>query len=144
MNIQKLTIIICSIFLFSSCSKEEIKNEISYEIIEEYTLSYSEEEKIEKQFIIFESENEWLDFITHIERINPYRAENLKNINFDFSNSSLIIVIGEFFNYCCSTINIKSVYKIDERIIVDFEESGPGEATALSQAYLILKIQKEK
>ena len=144
MNIQKLTIILCSIFLFSSCSKEEIKNEISYEIIEENTLSYSEEEKIEKQFIVFESEDEWLDFIPQIERINPYRAEILKNINFDFSNSNLIIVIGEFFNYCCSTISIKSVYKIDERIIVDFEESGPGEATALSQAYLILKIQKEK
>ena len=144
MNIQKLTIILCSIFLFSSCSKDEIKDEISYEIIQENTLSYSDEEKIERQFIVFESENEWLDFIPQIERVNPYRAENLKNINFDFSNSNLIIVIGEFFNYCCSTINIKSVYKIDERIIVDFEETGPGEATALSQAYLILKTQKEK
>ena len=144
MNIQKLKIILCSIFLFCSCSKDEIKDEISYEKIEENTLSYSDEDKIEKQFIVFESENEWLDFIPQIERVNPYRAENFRNIDIDFSNYDLIIVIGEFFNYCCSKINIKSVHRIDNKTIVDFEETGPGEATALSQAYLILKIKKEK
>lgn len=143
MNFQKLTIIICSIFLLIGCSKDEIRDEISYEIIEENSLSYPEENKIPKNFLVFKSDNEWLNFIPEIERVNPKRAENLRNLNIDFTNYNLIIVIGEFFNYCCSEITINRVYKKGKKIIVDFEESGPGSATELSQAFLILKIRKE-
>lgn len=144
MNFQKLSIIICSTFLLNACSKDEIGDKISYEIIEENSLSYSEEDKILKNFKEFESENEWMNFLPEIERVNPNQAENLRNINFDFTSNNLIIVIGEFFNYCCSKITINRVYKSGEKIVVDFKESGPGSATALSQAYLILKIQKEE
>ena len=143
MNIPKLTIIFCSLFLFNSCSKDEIINDISYEVIEEGHLSYYEENTIPKQFKVFENENEWLDFLPQIDRVNPHSAENLRNINIDFTNNNLIIVIGEFFNYCCSEISIKRIYKKNKEIIVDFGESGPGGYTALSQAYLILKIKKE-
>ncbi|TVZ27338.1 hypothetical protein JM83_2374 [Gillisia sp. Hel_I_86] len=139
---KKLMIIICSIFLFLGCSKNEIGNEISFEIIEESTLSYSDENKIPKQFKVFENENEWNGFILEIERVNPMQAENLRNPTFDFSNNNLIIVIGEFYNYCCSKITINRIYKSDGKIIVNFKESGAGPATALSQAYLLLKIPK--
>jgi hypothetical protein len=144
MNFLKLPLVICTLILFKSCSKEEIKDEISYEIIDENSLSYSAEEKIQKQFKVFRSETDWLDFLPQIEEVNPNQAEHLKNINFDFSNNDLIIVIGEFFNNCCSQINIRQVYRDNGRIMVDFEETGPGIATALSQAYLILKIKKDK
>lgn len=93
---------------------------------------------------MFESETEWLSFIPEIERVNPHQAENLRNLNFNFTSNNLVIVIGEFFNYCCSEIKINQVYKKGGKIIVDIEESGPGSATALSQAYLILKISKGK
>ncbi|TVZ27909.1 hypothetical protein JM83_2987 [Gillisia sp. Hel_I_86] len=142
MDIKKMTIILCSIFLFNGCSKDENPDGISYEIIKKNSLSYSEDPKIEKQFIVFKTENEWLNFIPQIERVNPNQAESLKNLNFDFTNNDLIIVIGEFYNYCCSEISIKRIYEKDNDIVVDFEESGPRGFTALSQAYLILKIQK--
>ncbi|SHJ68228.1 hypothetical protein SAMN04487911_13041 [Arenibacter nanhaiticus] len=133
---------LCSIFLLISCSKKEIDNQISYEIIDQSTLSYSDENKIPKQFKVFESENEWMDFLPVIERVNPDQAESLRNLKFDFTSNNLIFVIGEFYNYCCSEITIDKVYENDGKIMVDFKESGPGSATALSQAYLILKSQK--
>jgi len=139
---KNLILIICSILLFTGCSKEESTDQIAYEIIDESSLSYDEEDKIPKQFIVFENENDWNDFIPEIERVNPYQAEKLKNLNFDFTSNDLIIVIGKFFNYCCSEIKINKVYKKDGKTMVDFEESGPGMATALSQAYLILEVQK--
>ncbi|TXD92671.1 hypothetical protein [Gillisia hiemivivida] len=136
--------IIGLMFLFINCSKEETRDRISYEIIHENSLSYSEENKIPKQFKVFENENEWNIFIPEIERVNPNQAEILKNLNFDFINNNLIIVIGEYFFYCCSEITIVGVYNNREKVTVDFYESGPGELTAVSQAILILKIKKDK
>jgi len=143
MNYKNLIKIICAIFLFISCSKEENGNRISYEIIQDSFFSYSEEEKILEQFKVFRNENEWNNFILEIDRINSTQTENLKNLVFDFTNNNLIIVIGEFYNYCCSEITINGVYENSKKITVDFDESGPGELTALSQAYLILKIKKD-
>jgi len=136
--------ILGSMFLFINCSKEEIGDRISYEIIHENSLSYSEENKIPKQYKVFKNENEWNIFIPEIERVNPNQAEILKNLNFDFINNNLIIVIGEYYFYCCSEITINGVYNNREKVTVDFDESGPGELTAVSQAYLILKIKKDK
>ncbi len=139
---KNLILLVYSILILIGCSKEETTDQITYEIIEESTLSYDQEDKISKQFIVFENENDWNDFIPEIERVNSNQAEKLKNLNFDFTSNDLIIVIGEFFNYCCSEIKINKVYKKDGKTMIDFEESGPGMATALSQAYLILEVQK--
>lgn len=139
---KNLILIVCLISLFLGCSKEEINDQISYNIIDESSLSYDEEIKIQKQFIAFENENDWNEFIPEIERVNPNQAEKLRNLNFDFINNDLIIVIGEFFNYCCSEIKIDSVYRKDGKTMVDFEESRSGMAAAVSQAYLILAVPK--
>ncbi|CAM4282642.1 hypothetical protein GIHI108528_13375 [Gillisia hiemivivida] len=144
MTFKNIIMIIGLMFLFINCSKEETRDRISYEIIHENSLSYSEENKIPKQFKVFENENEWNIFIPEIERVNPNQAEILKNLNFDFINNNLIIVIGEYFFYCCSEITIVGVYNNREKVTVDFYESGPGELTAVSQAILILKIKKDK
>jgi hypothetical protein len=144
MTFKNIIMIIGLMFLFINCSKEETRDRISYEIIHENSLSYSEENKIPKQFKVFENENEWNIFIPEIERVNPNQAEILKNLNFDFINNNLIIVIGEYFFYCCSEITIVGVYNNREKVTVDFYESGPGELTAVSQAILVLKIKKEK
>ena len=134
--------LVCSIFLFIGCSQEENASQISYEIIQEAYFSYSVEEKIPSQFRVFRNEDEWDNFIQEIDRIDATQTENLKNLDFDFTNNNLIIVIGEFYNSCCSEITINAVFENNNTIRVDFSESGPGEATALSQAYLILKTKK--
>ena len=146
MKTKNIIAVVGSIFLFINCSKEEVGNEIAYDIILENSLSYSDDNQIPKQFKVFENDDDWNNFIPEIERVNPTRAEALKNLNFDFSNHNLIFVIGEFHNYCCTKIVINRVYKLDNLINVDFEESGPGNVAgaALSQSYLILKIQKDK
>ena len=146
MSALKLTSLLFFIFLFSGCSNDDAEvviENLSYEIIFESQLSYSRGEKIPKQYKVFTDREDWLDFIPTIEEVNPDRAENLENIDFDFTNANLIIVIGEFYNSCCTKITINQVYKRSDNIIVDFEESEPGVAAALSQTYLLIKTQKQ-
>ena len=143
MKIYKLIVLTCSILLFTNCSKEELGENVSFQVIEEGSLSYTGE-KIPKQFIVFDNENDWMEFIPLIENRNPEDGEQLKNLDFDFNDNHLIIVFGEFYNYCCSTISINAVYKNGTNFIVDFDETGPGESAALSQAYVILEVSKQQ
>lgn len=141
MNIHKIVVIFFSILLIG-CSKEEIDKRVSYQIIEEGNLSYTEE-IIPKQFVVFENEKDWMEFLPQIEERNPSQAENLENLDFDFNNNSLILIIGEFYNNCCSSITINKVYRDENNLKVEFQETGPGLATALSQAFLVLRVPTE-
>lgn len=143
MTFKNIITIVGSIFLFISCNKEDIGDKISYEIIYDSYLSYSEESKIPKQFKVFKNENEWNNFILEIERLNPYGAEILKNLNFGFLDNNLIIVIGDYYLTCCSEVTINDIYSNHGKITVNFDESGPGELNAVSQAFLILKVKKD-
>lgn len=144
MDYKNLGICIFLMTLGAGCAKEDVSNPISYEVIVESQLSYSDAEKIPKQYLVFENEAAWNDFIPEIERVNPSHGEGLRNLDFDFSNNNLIIIIGKHYNYCCSTISVHGVFKQNEDIVVQFTESGTGGYTALSQAYMLLKISKEE
>ncbi|MCL6217905.1 hypothetical protein [Zunongwangia pacifica] len=145
MSIDKLVPILFLILLFTSCATDDAEvviENLSYDVFFENQLSYSEGEKIPKQYQLFTNREDWLAFIPTIERVNPDRAENLRNIEFDFANNNLIIVIGQFFNSCCTKISISRIYKRNDNLIVEFEESEPGMLAALSQTYLLLKTPK--
>lgn len=139
----KLPILFCLVLILNACSKEETKTEIPYTVLYEGDFSYSEEEKIQKQFRVFDSEDEWLEFLQQIEIFNPDRAEILENQDYDFESDNLVIIIGEFYNYCCSEIYIHGVYQTNGEIYVEFYETGPTVLTALSQAFMLLKIDKK-
>ncbi len=143
---MKLKIVfLLSIFLSLSisCSKEDWGDPINYEVILENHLSYDSEETIPEQTLVFKNESDLNNFLPVIEQVNPYRADSLKNLDFDFSQNDLILIIGKYYTYCCSKININGVYKENNGVVVKYKESGPGEATAVSQAYTVLKISKE-
>ena len=59
--------------------KKIVGNEIAYDIILKNSLSYSDDNQIPKQFKVFENDDDWNNFIPEIERVNPTRAEALKN-----------------------------------------------------------------
>jgi hypothetical protein len=145
MYLKKLGIyIILMILLWTGCTKEDLGNSIAYEVILENHLSYAEVEIIPKQYLVFKNESDWNNFIPEIERVNPYHAEHLKSLNFDLNKNNLIIIIKKYYNNCCSKISIYGVYKGNEDAVVKYKESGPGMATAISQAYTLLKISKEE
>lgn len=144
MNFKKIGIGIMLISLLAGCSKEVNRDALSYELIYEGHLSYPEEDKIPKQTLIFENETEWQNFLPEIERVNPSRAEHLRNMDLNFTQNTLILIIGEFYYYCCSSIIVNEVYKENEVLVVNYRETGPGEATALSQAYLLLKVSQHR
>ncbi len=129
--------------LATGCSKEDLGDPINYEVILENHLSYVDEDIIQEQYLIFKNESDWNNFIPVIEQVNPSRAEQLSNLDFDFNEDNLILIIGKYYNSCCSKINISGVYLQDEGVVVKYKESGPGAATAISQAYTLLKISKE-
>ena len=142
MHLKNLSIYIILMTLWTGCTKEGPGDPIAYEVILENHLSYSEEEIIPEQHLIFRNGSDWNNFLPEIERANPYQAEHLKNLNFDFNESSLIIIIGEYYHSCCSEITVNGIYKENEDLVVKYKESGPGIATAISQAYTLLKIPK--
>lgn len=143
MSYKNLGVFIFLMTLFSGCTKEGLKDSIPYEVILENQFSYWEEEKIPEQYLVFESETAWNDFIPEIERFDPSRGELLRNLEFDFSNNNLIIIIGKYFNYCCSKITVNGIYQDNDGIVVRYKESGPGGATMVSQAYTLLRISKQ-
>ena len=143
MQYLKIPLFFCLFLILNACSKEETKAEIPFEILYEGDFSYTEEERIQKQFRVFKSEEEWLGFLEQIENFNPGRAEILENQNYDFESDNLVIIIGEFYNYCCSKIIIHGLYRKNGEIQVDFDETGPTVLTALSQAFVLLKIDKK-
>lgn len=143
MSYKKLGVLIFLMTLLTGCTKEDLKDAIPYEVIRENHFSYWEEEKIPEQYLVFESETGWDNFIAEIESIGPSRVENLKNLEFDFNNNNLIIIIGKYYNNCCSTIIVSGIYKNKNEIVVQYKESGAGGATMVSQAYTLLKISKE-
>ena len=129
--------------LLLGCSKEEEPGDsLAYEIILENSLSYYGEEEIPEQYIVFENQEDFNDFIPVIAAVHPEQAEDLRDLDVDFSKNNLIIIIGKYYLYCCSSIRVEGVYKTDEKILVKYEESGPGAATAISQAYVLLKVLK--
>ena len=129
---------------WTGCTKEDLGNPIAYEVILENHLSYAEVEIIPQQYLVFKHESDWNNFIPEIERVNPYQAEHLKSLNFDFYEDDLIIIIGKYYNYCCSKISVNGVYKENEIVVVKYNESRPGMATAVSQALTLLKISKDQ
>lgn len=143
MNYRNLLILISILFLSFSCDKDDIEEQISFEIIEEGNMSYSDLDKISKQYLVFKDNIEWIEFIPEIEKIHPSTADKFRDLEFDFENYDLAIVIGEFYNYCCSEITIEKVYLENREIKIDFSENGPGGFAALSQAYIILKIKAD-
>lgn len=143
MNLKNLLLYVILLALGTGCSKEDLGEPIDYEVVLENHFSYANEEIIPEQTLVFENESDWDNFLPLIERVNPFRADNLKNLDFNFSENNLILIIGKYYNYCCSKINIDGVYKENKRVVVKYKESGPGEATAISQAYTFLKISRE-
>ena len=130
------------ITLFTGCTKEELGDPIPYEIIFEGQTSYAEQAIIPEQYLLIKNETDWDNFIPEIERVDTYLAEDLRNLNFDFIENYLIVIIGKYYNYCCSEINVNGVFKENKNIVVKYSESGPGGFTAISQAYTLLTISK--
>lgn len=145
MNFKKTGLYVILLVLLAGCSKEDRGDPINYEVIFEGHLSYGEEEIIPEKYLVFNTETDWNNFISEIERVNPSQANNFKDIEFDFDDNNLILIIGKYYTYCCSKIDIEGVYKEEGgKVVVKYKESGPGGFTAISQAYMLLKISKEE
>lgn len=143
MYLKNLGIYFILLTLWTGCTKEDPGNPIDYQLILESHLSYAEEEIIPPQYLIFKNELDWNNFIPVIERVDPYRAEYLSSLSIDFNEDISIIIIGKYHNTCCSKISVNGVYKDNGNVVVKYKESAPGELTAVSQAFTLLKISKE-
>ena len=142
MNCKILSILL--LILLASCNnnEEETFNEVSFKTIYKGHMSYSNANPISKQYQVFEKRESWINFIGVIENLHPSTADALKNISFDFDTNNLGIVVGQFYSYCCSEIEILKIYTENNSTKIDFTETEPGMAAALSQAFVIVEISK--
>lgn len=133
------------LFVVTGCSKDEFQGEkVSYTLLHEDHLSYYTQEKLPSQELVVKQEQEWLNIIESIAVFDSSRAEKLEELNINFQEASLIIIMEEFQNDCCNIIEISGIYQKEDNLIVDYGIKGhPGIGfAALSQAIKILKIPK--
>ena len=142
MKFQDLGIYLLLFILLTGCSTEASRDSLPYQIITEGHLSYSAEEKIPEQTRVFTHPDELEAFLEGIENVNPHRAQYLRELQINFSRDKLVIIIGEFFNYCCSSIIVKGIYEEGNKVLVEYTETDSGEAAALSQAYMVITVPK--
>lgn len=128
--------------LLLGCSKDGMQNAIPYEVIHETHLSYADSEILPNQYDLVTSKSEWNDFLDQIARVSPSRAAVLEDLETDFQNHDLIVIIGKYFNYCCSELIVEGVFQAADHVMVQYKESDPGMAAAVSQALTLLKIPK--
>ena len=133
--------------LFYSCEKDNSdspeEKEISYNILQEGTFTVSEDNKIPEQYLVFKNEEEWTSFVRFMEIINPEKSEEFQELDFNFTDKTLLIVNTLHNNDCCKEIEIIKVSREQGRIYVDFETKNSNDTeTNLNQSYLLLEVAK--
>ena len=147
MSVKKIiTIVILTMIIFG-CEKEDPTGlegkEISYNILEKGTFKVSGDNTINEQYLVFKDQEEWAGFISLMEFKSPEKAEEFKELSFDFNNKTLLIITSEHQNYCCKEIIIKKVYRDQGIIYVDFEvKDSNGTESNFYQSYLLFEVNK--
>ncbi|PTX44179.1 hypothetical protein C8P64_0149 [Christiangramia gaetbulicola] len=116
---------------------------IGFEEIETGNLSYSREEAIPEQYLVFHTLDEWNSFLTNLKRRQIEEFEQIESLNFDFEANSIVFITAKFEELCCKSISIENVYKRkDTQIYVDFTIEGTGNQQVEMQPFKIIRISK--
>lgn len=147
MRIIKLLTLLLLPVAFYSCEEEEIDKlkgkEIPYTILDSGSFSVSEDNTINEQFLVFKTEEDWQVLLSLMEFKSPEKAEEFKEMTFDFENKTLLIITSEFANTCCKEITINEVYRVQGQIYVDFEvDDATGTASGFHQSYVLFEVNK--
>lgn len=120
------------------------KKEINYNVLERGSFSVPEDDTINEQYLVFDDEDTWDFFLNKVNRINPSKAEQFKELSFDYSNKALLIITSEFDYTCSKEIEINKVYRDQGRIYVDFDVSESDNSEEMtSQSYVLFKVIKD-
>ena len=147
MSIKKTVAIIIFALAIFSCEKEDNNGlegkEISFNILEKGTFNVSEDNTINEQYLIFKDQKEWESFLSLMEFKSPEKAEEFKDLSFDFNNKTLLIITSEHDNSCCKEIIIKNVYRDQGIIYVDFDvKDSTGIESNFLQSYILFEVNK--
>lgn len=131
---------------FTACTKDGVKGTaLPYEIIQEDYFSYTEGERIPAQNLAIQTQQEWSQFIYELGQQQQTAKEELEQVNTNFLENTLIILIEEYRTDCCNRFRIEGIYERENHIVVNYKLEDPNKLTsfaAISQVYLIVQIPK--
>lgn len=130
------------LFIFSSCSEDDIPNgeEIYFESISQHYLSTGEELS-EQQLVIRDGES-WEDLLSRMETVNE-QSKYFNRTEFNFSEEILLVVLDKFRPNGGHSIEITRLLESKNKIGVIVEKPEKGNATAMvMQPYHIISIEK--
>ncbi|MEM0541791.1 hypothetical protein WFZ85_04125 [Flavobacterium sp. j3] len=100
-------------------------------------------ENIPQQSTVISNQTDWNNLITQMNSINNV-SNNFTEINIDFTNYIILLVLDRVRPTTSYTINIVSIIEYEENIIVDFTATGDplNGFTGIRQPYHIVKIRR--
>ncbi|MGI9650661.1 hypothetical protein [Chryseobacterium sp. RLHN22] len=142
---KHLLLLLCSVFLIiTSCNDHddntESKNLFTSQLIGKgiITANY-----VVQQNTVMTSSAQWNQFLNQIDTPTHQTSANFTEINIDFNQFMVIVVIDEVYPNGGHSIDIMTVDEHPQYINVDIEKLLQGNATSVvTQPYHIVKIPK--
>lgn len=142
---KHLLLLLCSVFLIiTSCNDHddntESKNLFTSQLIGKgiITANY-----VVQQNTVMTSSAQWNQFLNQIDTPTHQTSANFTEINIDFNQFMVIVVIDEVYPNGGHSIDIMTVDEYPQYINVDIEKLLQGNATSVvTQPYHIVKIPK--
>ncbi|MFD2517609.1 hypothetical protein [Salinimicrobium flavum] len=148
MSFKKFLIVLILIIPFYGCEEDKDpitleETEIQYNILESGSFRVSDDNTINEQYLVFKNQEEWSVFLSLMEFKSPEKGKEFENLDFNFTDKTLLIITSEYDYTCCKEIKINKVYRNQGQIHVTFEVDPSTEAEQItSQSYLLFEVNK--
>lgn len=143
---KTLFLSIILLITLNSCSNDNSSNPFVPVTITPVLISksyLSGDENIPQQNIVISNQSQWNSLINQMDSINNV-SNNFLEINIDFSQFEIILVMSNIKPNTSYSINIDTIVEYENNITINYSETGdPNEGfNEVRQPYHIVKIPK--
>lgn len=143
-NFLKGLLIIFSLWIFSSCTEEDIADGegIYFESISQHYLSTGEE--LSEQQLLIRDQESWAELLSQMESVNE-QSKYFSRTEFYFSEEILLVVLDKVKTNGRHSIEITRLLEAKSQISAIVEKPEKGNATTMvMKPYPIISIEKTK
>lgn len=141
---KQLIFILCISLSLWSCNDDDLNiSEIKYSSIAQGNLSGNSEEGISQSNLVIKTTDAWNNLMAQMDSVNDNTTSNFTETDIDFEQYQIIAVFDHIYGNGGHSIEITSVIKEKNKIIVKIERLQNGDDTlVMTQPFHIVKIPK--